>query len=143
FHQHAGTPLPVRIDVVENGIARELRYDPAAFSYTGALQAADMPDDAGWAGFRVLHAGDHGRDWLAFMGASYFRTSGPLDQYGLSARGLAIDTALPGSHEEFPVFTRFWLEAVEGGGILIHALMESPSLTGAMRIDCAAPNSSE
>ena len=140
FHQHAGTPLPVRIDVVENGIARELRYDPAAFSYTGALQAADMPDDAGWAGFRVLHAGDHGRDWLAFMGASYFRTSGPLDQYGLSARGLAIDTALPGSHEEFPVFTRFWLEAVEGGGILIHALMESPSLTGAMRIDCAAPD---
>lgn len=140
FHQHAGTPLPVRIDVVENGIARELKYDPAVFAYTGELQASDLPEDAGWAGFRVLHAGDHGRDWLAFMGASYFRTSGPMDQYGLSARGLAIDTALPGSNEEFPVFTRFWLEAEGDGGIIIHALMESPSLTGAVRIDCAKPN---
>ncbi|MDX5445348.1 MAG: glucan biosynthesis protein [Zoogloeaceae bacterium] len=140
FHQHAGTPLPVRIDVVENGIARELRYDPTVFTYTGELQAGDLPDDAGWAGFRVLHADDHTRDWLAFMGASYFRTSGPMDQYGLSARGLAIDTALPGRHEEFPVFTRFWLEAESDGGIVIHALMESPSLTGAVRIDCAKPD---
>ena len=140
FHQHAGTPLPVRIDVVENGIAHELKYDPSVFSYTGALQAGDMPADAGWAGFRVLHADDHGRDWLAFMGASYFRTSGPLDQYGLSARGLAIDTALPDRPEEFPVFTRFWLQAEGDGGIVIHALMESPSLTGAVRIDCARPD---
>ncbi|MDX5363068.1 MAG: glucan biosynthesis protein [Pseudazoarcus pumilus] len=140
FHQHAGTPLPVRIDVVENGVARELKYDPTVFDYTGDLQADDIPADAGWAGFRVLHADAHQRDWLAFMGASYFRTSGPLDQYGLSARGLAIDTALPGHHEEFPVFTRFWLEAEGDGGILIHALMESPSLTGAVRIDCAKPD---
>lgn len=140
FHQHAGTPLPVRIDVVENGFSRELRYDPSVFEFTGELKAEDFPSDAGWAGFRVLHANDPNRDWLAFMGASYFRSSGPLDQYGLSARGLAIDTAVPGQAEEFPVFTRFWLEAVDGGGIRIHALMESPSLTGAIRIDCAAPN---
>lgn len=140
FHQHAGTPVPVRIDVVENGLARELKYDPSVFTYTGDLKADDLPDDAGWAGFRVLHAGDHSRDWLAFMGASYFRTSGPEDQYGLSARGLAIDTALPNGQEEFPEFTRFWLQPQDDGGIVIHALMESPSLTGAVRIDCATPN---
>ena len=48
-------------------------------------------------------------DWLAFLGAAYFRTSGALDQYGLSARGIAIDTGLP-APEEFPRFTGFWLE---------------------------------
>lgn len=140
FHQHAGTPVPVRVHVVERGIARELAYDPSAFRYTGALQANDIPEGAGWAGFRVLHAGEQSRDWLAFMGASYFRSAGPLDQYGLSARALAIDTALPGRSEEFPVFTSFWLEPRDDGGIRVHALLDSPSLAGAVRIDCAAPD---
>ena len=43
------------------------------------------------------------------MGASYFRTSGPYDQYGLSARGVAIDTAMP-KPEQFPRFKHYWLE---------------------------------
>src|SRR5690554_2065101 len=57
FHQHAGTPAPVDIHLVEDGQAQELVYDPSVFDYTGKLQAEDIPDDAGWAGFRVLHAG--------------------------------------------------------------------------------------
>ena len=48
-------------------------------------------------------------DWLAFLGAAYFRSSGQLDQYGLSTRGIAIDTGLP-TPEEFPRFTGFWFE---------------------------------
>ena len=62
----------------------------------------------GFAGFRVM-GGDLTTDWLAFLGASYFRTSGPYNQYGLSARALAIDTAMPHA-EEFPRFTAFYLE---------------------------------
>jgi glucans biosynthesis protein len=51
--------------------------------------------------------------------------------YGLSARGLALDTASPDG-EEFPDFTRFWIERPAPGERLhrIHALMESPSVTG-------------
>ena len=33
-------------------------------------------------------------DWAAFLGASYFRAIGELYQYGQSARGIAIDTAV-------------------------------------------------
>src|SRR5262249_14907580 len=64
-------------------------------------------------------------------GASYFRSAGALDQYGLSARGLAINTGEPGP-EEFPRFTRFWLERGPGAPT-VYALLESPSAVGAWR----------
>jgi glucans biosynthesis protein len=69
------------------------------------------------------------------MGASYFRTSGPFNQYGLSARGIAIDTAMP-RPEEFPRFSQFWLQgAIEPNGpMTIYALLEGPSITGAYRM---------
>jgi glucans biosynthesis protein len=75
------------------------------------------------------------RDWLAFLGASYFRSSGEAGEYGLSARGIAIDTGFP-TPEEFPCFTSFWLEAgADRGAIMIYALLDGPSITGAYRIE--------
>ena len=102
-----------------------------------------MPEDhparklteAGFAGFRVMDP-DAENDWLAVLGASYFRTSGWSGQFGLSARGLAIDAGGPGP-EEFPRFTRFWLEQAPAGGVVIYALLESPRATGAYRMNTA------
>ena len=51
----------------------------------------------------------HTQDWVAFLGASYFRAIGELRQYGLSARGVALDTWQVGREEEFPDFTKFWI----------------------------------
>ncbi len=69
-----------------------------------------------------------------FQGASYFRAVGQHLLYGLSARGLAINTAEP-SGEEFPTFTHFWIErpAPRASSIVIDALLESDSTTGAYR----------
>jgi glucans biosynthesis protein len=72
-------------------------------------------------------------DWVAFLGASYFRSAGALDQYGLSARGIAIDTATP-RPEEFPRFTKFWLEPGADGVQTVYALLDGPSITGAYRM---------
>ena len=44
-----------------------------------------------------------------FQGASYFRSLGEGQVYGLSARGLANKTADP-EGEEFPAFRAFWIE---------------------------------
>jgi glucans biosynthesis protein len=75
------------------------------------------------------------RYWLSFLGASYFRSSGELDQLGISARGVAIGTGFP-EPEEFPRFTSFWLEArADPGAMMIYALLEGPSITGAYRIE--------
>ena len=46
------------------------------------------------AGFRVHFHTDLERDIVAFLGASYFRAVGGEMQYGLSARGLAIDCGM-------------------------------------------------
>ena len=71
---------------------------------------------------------------MSLLGASYFRVVGKGQVYGLSARGLAIDTALP-SGEEFPRFREFWVERPKQGDkhLVIYALLDSPRATGAYR----------
>lgn len=132
FHLGLFFKSPVRIHQVENGEARELAYQPDYFRYGLDRPLGKLPDDLGYAGFRVHFHTDHERDLAAFLGASYFRAVGSAMQYGLSARGLAIDTGLARA-EEFPEFTAFWLEKPAPGStrMVIHALLESPSTTGA------------
>lgn len=133
FHLGKLFQAPVRVHLVRDGMAREILYSPRLFAFGKASFAAALPDDSGFAGFRVMHSSDQQRDWLAFLGATYFRSSGELDQYGLSARGIAIDTGLP-TPEEFPNFISFWLEpAPDPKALLIHALMDGPSISGAYR----------
>jgi glucans biosynthesis protein len=118
---------PVTVSLIENGRSRPFDFSRSLF--TGA---AHLPADvAGFSGFRLLSPGGKS-DWLAFQGASYFRSSGALDQYGLSARGLAIDTGL-GRPEEFPRFSHFWLERGPGDALTVYALLDSPSVAGAWR----------
>lgn len=135
FHLGRYFKEPVRIHLVAGGVAREVRYSTAYFDFGGTGIEARLPADLGFAGFRLMERGRES-DWLAFLGASYFRSSGKLDQYGLSARGIAIDTALP-TPEEFPRFTEFWLEpsADDPRAVVIGALLDGPSVSGAYRIE--------
>ena len=133
FHQGRLFLEPVRIHLVEGEGAREVFYSPALFETPAGHPARALSGRTGFAGFRVM-ATDLKTDWLAFLGASYFRASGPFNQYGLSARGLAIGTGMPGP-EEFPRFSAFWLNGGDAGKppITIHALLDSPSVSGAYR----------
>ncbi len=137
FHLGRFFKQPIRLHVVEGGEAREVLYAPDFFEFTGKRWDRELPADLGFAGFRVIAPGGK-TDWLAFLGAAYFRSSGELDQYGLSARAIAIDTAMP-TPEEFPRFTQFWLAPVPGNAkaVAIHALMDGPSIAGAVRIVAA------
>jgi glucans biosynthesis protein len=132
FHMNRYVQTPVTINIVEDGAAREALYARALFDIPVANPAGRLPADLGFAGFRVLDPGAR-TDWIAYQGAAYFRSADPFNQYGLSARGLAIDTAAAGAPEEFPVFTTFWLERVSDG-LVVYALLESPSVAGAYRI---------
>jgi len=139
---HLGTLFrtPVRISVVTGNRSREVLYESSLFESPADSPARDMPADSGFAGFRLHKPKDYSEgdglgDFLAFLGASYFRSSGPLSQYGLSARGLAIDVApaSPRKVEEFPAFTRFWIEPQNTRAPLIYAWLDSPSAVGAFR----------
>jgi glucans biosynthesis protein len=137
FHLGKYATEPVRIHLVDGGQAREVIYSPALFDIPDPHPARKLPSGAGFAGFRIM-ADDLKTDWFAAMGASYFRTSGPFDQYGLSARGIAVDTAMP-RPEEFPRFSEYWLQGPSEAGapLTIYALLEGPSLTGAYQMRTA------
>ena len=132
---------PVQVNLVEDGQLSRVEFDPDFFRYDGpAAHLADLEASGlGFAGFRVhypLHREDYYDEFLVFLGASYFRMVGRDQGYGLSARGLAIDTAESGG-EEFPVFREFWLirPAPEASRMTIIALLDSNSVTGAYRFD--------
>jgi len=136
FHVGRGFAQAVHLYEVNNGQAREILYDPTMFEFDKAgIDPAMMRDHAGFAGFRVQFVTDWRDDVTAFLGAAYFRAvGGDTRQYGLSARALAVDTAYP-RPEEFPRFTSFWFErpAKGSGSLTMYALMDSPSITGALR----------
>jgi glucans biosynthesis protein len=137
FHLGLFFKKPVRMHDLSKGMAQEIAYDPGMFNYgKSGLEARHLPGDLGFAGFQVFHQTDLTRDIAAFLGASYFRAVGSEMQYGLSARGLAVDCGL-GRPEEFPVFTNFWFQrpSRDSTRLTVYALMDSPSTTGAYRFD--------
>src|SRR5688572_21288601 len=130
FHRGPMFKEPVRMHEIVDGQARAILYDPAMFDFRRTrLEASALPRDLGFAGFRVHFHTDWRADVAAFLGASYFRAVGSdYRQYGISARGLAVDTALD-KGEEFPRFTDFWLQRPVNNSkrLTVYALMDSHS----------------
>lgn len=128
---------PVTINVISDGESKTVEYANDLFDY-GKNQVPDnLPKELGFAGFKVLYplnTDNHYDEVAVFLGASYFRAVGQKQNYGLSARGLALDTGLP-KPEEFPYFREFWLEkpAKEATELTVYALLDSQSVTGAYR----------
>jgi periplasmic glucans biosynthesis protein len=114
---------------------RKVDFSPKLFTYGRNKFAEKIPADLGFAGFRLaypLYKKDEFNHVIVFAGASYFRAVAKNQVFGLSARGLAIDTGLP-SGEEFPTFREFWLERPpsQARAMKVYALLDSQSLTGA------------
>jgi glucans biosynthesis protein len=133
FHLGRYARDPVHVHIVKDGMAHEALYDEALFDMPAGSPARRLGANAGFAGLRVMRPGGK-PDWLSFLGASYFRCDGPDGQYGLSARGLAIDTGLSRA-EEFPRFSAFWITDAERGDedMALYARLDSPSVTGVYR----------
>jgi periplasmic glucans biosynthesis protein len=128
---------PVTVSTVEDGIAKDVVATPAMFQMSGTLPAQLSNVSVPLSGFRVRSRINSIKIWdefLVFQGASYFRAVAKNLLYGLSARGLAINTGEP-TGEEFPAFTHFWIErpGARANSIVIYALLESQSATGAYK----------
>jgi len=137
FHLGLYFEKPVQVYELDEGVVTRIEYSPSMFDYgKSEIDSEELPPDLGFAGFRMQFQNDWKRDFISFLGASYFRAVGEEMQYGLSARGLAVDTALP-KPEEFPMFTHFWLQKPQKGSqsVTVFALLDSPSVTGAYRFE--------
>lgn len=126
---------PVEIATVDGGQAKHVRYANNLFSVEAPADPALPTEDVGFAGLRLHTQLNNPNVWdelAVFLGASYFRSLGRDQLFGISARGLALQTASP-KGEEFPVFKAFWVEqpSKESNLITVHALLDSPSTTGA------------
>ncbi|ATB38899.1 glucan biosynthesis protein D [Cystobacter fuscus] len=137
FHPGLFYPAPLPMHEVEGGRVTAVRFSPQLFTYGPLVKEPPPSSVEGFAGVRLsgpINRPDYYDEIVVFLGASYFRALGRGNVYGLSARGLAIDTALP-EGEEFPLFREFWLEKPRPGAdrAVVHALMDSPSVTGAYR----------
>ena len=130
---------PVTMFEVVNGMALPLTFTTADFEYRQDL-GDKVPDGAqlpGVAGLKIntpLNGNDGFDELITFLGASYFRALGTGNSYGLSARGLSIDTWLSGP-EEFPRFSTFWVvrPAPNDRSLTVYAALDSASVTGAYR----------
>jgi periplasmic glucans biosynthesis protein len=132
----------VTISLVSGGTDSAIPFDPTLFyfgpdhfPYADGAAPEDLPGDLTYSGFRVLYhinSPDRPEEFLVFQGASYFRAVARHQIYGLSARGLALATG-SAEGEEFPLFRHLWIHEPEEAatGLQIHALLESPSVSGA------------
>lgn len=135
---HRGFFYKNRVDLFEvsDGRAVPIRYRRDDFSFGAGL--GQWPDvDLGFAGFRIhapINRPDYYDEVCVFLGASYFRAVAKGETYGLSARGLSIDTG-EAKGEEFPVFKAFWLEkpAPNATSLVVHALLNSKSAVASYR----------
>ncbi|MGA9267291.1 MAG: glucan biosynthesis protein [Rhodomicrobium sp.] len=133
---------PVQIFVVDAGNAAELKYHPDLFTYGPEVNRPPDSTNPGFSGFRLhtlINRPDIMDEFVVFQGASYFRSKAPGQDYGMSARGLAINTAQPPA-DEFPIFRTFWLVKPAPGAstVTVFALLDSVSVSGAYKFVISA-----
>lgn len=131
-----------KVNAIENGKVRPIPYERDRYDFGKLTVPEGVSYPNGYAGFRL-----HGEvntpgiwdEFAVFVGASYFRCV-PTKcgaAYGLSARGLAVNTASPTTPEDFPFFKKFWIEKPSKYAkcAVAYALLDSPNLSGAFRFE--------
>ena len=139
FHLGKFQTQSVRINEITPQGVRHIPYASADFNYGKNKLSPQGWGDLGFAGFRAhfpLNGTTYKDELVVFLGASYFRALGAGMRYGLSARGLAIDT-VSGHGEEFPRFTEFWIVRPTAAArtLTVYALLDSPRASGAYQFD--------
>lgn len=137
FHPGFYFNRSVQINVIGRRGVYRIPFSTNDFTYGKNHFPKPIPPNIGFAGFRIhyrINTPTYYDEVAAFLGASYFRAVAKGEVYGLSARGLAIDTALP-QGEEFPYFSEFWLKKPKphADHMTVYALLNSHSLAGAYR----------
>lgn len=125
---------PVSLFTVEDEIVRKVTFDRSKFDY-GRVTPPPPNVDLQFSGMRIATGLERPYEVATFQGATFFRALAKGQNYGAMARALILR---PGETrgEEVPFFRAFWIErpGPASGSLVIHALLDSESLTGAVRM---------
>ena len=140
FHPGWTAKKSVKLYEVDGAEAKPFFFDRSLFDYGKQQVPNGIPTPPGYAGWRArtqLNSTEYMDEFLVFLGASYFRSIPAKSPYGLSARGLSLNSGLPGVPEEFPDFQNFWLKTPEAGAktLTTWALLDGPSVSGAYQFN--------
>lgn len=133
FHMGSIFKNSVKISEIHDRLEYSIPYNSEAFTLDDTpLSIKD--DTLDYAGFRLhypLNNPKYYDELVSFLGASYFRALGKDQKYGISARGLAINTGVA-TGEEFPFFKKFIIQRPRKNDkkVTIHALLDSQSVAG-------------
>lgn len=128
---------PVVLNEFTSSHQQQIRLAEAYFNYGPLIEKhGELPLDGGFAGFRLhsqLNNPEIFDELITFQGASYWRALGKNQRYGISSRGIAVDTGVDGTTEEFPAFREFWLRKPDEKDTQarFYALLDGPSYAGA------------
>ena len=127
--------IPVELFLVDEGQALPIPFERDRFDWGASVAPPEDGVVLPYSGLKLRRQReDRFPEFAVFQGASYFKAMAREQIYGLTARGLAVNTAEPDG-EEFPVFTRFYVEKPEENAqtVRLYALLDSKSVTGAYR----------
>ncbi len=135
FHPGGLQQTPVILHEFTHDYEQRIPFVRTYYDYQDLKVPGRLPGSLEYAGFRVLRPWKPGGRWdeiVSFLGTNYFRALAADQRYGMSARGIAIDSGGPGG-EEFPEFVEFWLGKPAAGdrSLTFHGLLDGPSVTGA------------
>jgi glucans biosynthesis protein len=139
FHPGWMFKKPVEFFQIESGQPAAIPFSKDLFNYGNLKVPEGAAYPTAYSGLRLLAPDtllDKRFEFMVFLGASYFRAVTTNLGWGLSARGLAINT-VGGEPEEFPDFTHFWFIKPQPGDktFQFYALLNGPSVTGAYRFE--------
>ena len=137
FHPGYRFRDPVTLNEFTSTHQQQIRLAEAYFNYGPLVQKhGELPPDGGFSGFRLLaplNSPGNFDELISFQGANYWRALGKNQRYGISSRGLAVDTGIDDVTEEFPTFREFWPRKPDADDTKAQffALLDGPSYVGA------------
>jgi glucans biosynthesis protein len=116
---------------IEKDRIRDIPFSPDYFYYDKPIAFTGHEDFVGFKAFVPSAQPGLQDEFMSFLGASYFRAIAKGLHWGLSSRGLAVNTGINGP-EEFPDFREFWMREPSPADeyLEFYALLDSESVTG-------------
>ncbi|HZC58947.1 MAG TPA: glucan biosynthesis protein [Chthoniobacterales bacterium] len=121
---------------IEKDRLRDIPFSPEYFYYDKPLQFSGHEAFVGFKTYVPSSQPGVQDEFMSFLGASYFRAIAKGLHWGLSTRGLGVNTGINGP-EEFPDFREFWMRKPDpkDDHLEFYALLDSESLTGGYQFE--------